>query len=561
VLRNLLSNAVKFTSAGEVTLAIRGSAEKHFTTPPLTVADRVVAFEITDTGIGIPPEQLRTIFEAFQQADGTISRKFGGTGLGLSISREIARLIGGEIHVESEPGRGSRFTLYLPVHVESGVKGLPAPPASEAAASAPVASRAPREPREPREPVPERVADDDGDISPGDRVLLVALPDPELCRAAVDVARDHGFKVLATPHADRALTVARERHPDGMVVGMDMATHDGTSLLQRLKRIPETRRIPTVATHSPGAAESVHQGRLAGALEVIEVPFTRTRVDAALEHLESFVDRSKRSLLVVTDDVGGDAASLAERFAALDEVEVEVVGTAQEALTAFTGRSYDGVVIDLRLAGGGGFDLLRRIRARRTMRHTPVVVSGSDGLSRREESRLSQYAEVLTVTRPRSLPEMVDQTAVFLHCSELEPPEGRDVVAGPAGDREQVVLGTRILIVDDDVRNVFALTSALEQHGITVLYAENGEAGLQTLRREPEIDLVLMDVMMPGMDGYTAMREIRSMPAFRDLPVIALTAKAMPGDRDNSLTAGASDYVTKPVDVEQLLSVIRSWLS
>jgi CheY-like chemotaxis protein len=387
----------------------------------------------------------------------------------------------------------------------------------------------------------------------------VALADEDLGRAAVEVGRDHGFKVLATSYADRAMAIAEQRHPDGMVVGMDMTSHDGTALHHLLKRHESTRDVPLIAAHTTVTAESAHQAWLAGALDVIEVPLTRTKVDAALAHLETFIARAKRRLLVVTDDAGSQAAAVAERFDHLDEVEVQIVGTAADAVEAFGDQPPDCVLVDLDLADGGGFEVLKRIRARKRMRHTPVVVTGRDDLSGAEQTRLASYGDVLTLTRPMSMEEVADTTALFLHRSsrtEQRAPDPRD-----GTEAEHVFVGKRILIVDDDVRNVFALTSALEQHDIDVLYAENGEEGLSTLRREPAIDLVLMDVMMPGMDGYTAMREIRKMPNFRDLPVIALTAKAMPGDRDNSLTAGASDYVTKPVDVEQLLSVIRSWLS
>ena len=515
----------------------------------------MLAFEVTDTGIGIPPEQLRTIFEAFQQADGTISRKFGGTGLGLSISREIARLIGGEIHVESDPGHGSKFTLYLPRDYHGSVRqsGL-ASGAEQAAVRPPVA------PAE-LERVPEQMEDDDGDIVPGDRILLVALADSGLCTAALEVGRGHGFKVLATRYADRALVIAEQRHPDGMVVGMDMASHDGTALHDVLKRNPRTRDIPMVAVHTSVAAATAQQGRLAGSLDVVEVPFTKAKVDAALEHLESFIERAKRRLLVVTDDSGSQSAAVAARFEAMDEVEVEIVGDPDDAVTELARHSVDCVLVDLALPDGGGLEVLKRIRARKRLRHTPIVVSRTRGLSARDDARVTRYVDSLTLAQPQTLDELVDTVALFLHRSNVAGLSASDRSRDGVSGEEQVFAGRRILIVDDDVRNVFALTSALEQHSIDVLYAESGEEGLGILRREPEIDLVLMDVMMPGMDGYTAMREIRKMPNFKDLPVIALTAKAMPGDRDNSLTAGASDYVTKPVDVEQLLSVIRSWLS
>ncbi len=557
VLRNLLSNAVKFTTSGEVRLDIRNSTEERFTTPSLTVAPQVVAFAVSDTGLGIAPEQLRTIFEAFQQADGTISRKFGGTGLGLSISREIARLIGGEIHVESEPGRGSTFTLYLPIRFASGQKssaeGGPAQ-LEQAAEAVPARTGT-------VEMVQESVEDDQADIRPDDRVLLVALSDVDLCRAGVELGRGQGFKVMATTRADDALLLAHQRRPAAMVIGMDMVAHDGMSLLNGLKRFSETRHIPTVAVHSATAGQDAHQGRLAGALDVVEEPVTRGEVESALDRLVAFLERKTRSLLVVTARPDGQSVDAAERFGAMEDVDVDVVGSSAAAMEALDARPYDCVVVDLGMVEGGGFDLLKRIRSRKTLRGTPVVVAGASDLSPREATRLRQYVETMTITTPPSLERLVDQIALFLHRADVElPPDVRSSLEN-VRDGEQVFVGKRILIVDDDVRNVFALASALEQHGIDVIYADNGESGLDALRREPEIDLVLMDVMMPGMDGYTAMREIRRMPTFRDLPVIALTAKAMPGDRDNSLTAGASDYVTKPVDVEQLLTVFRSWLS
>jgi CheY-like chemotaxis protein len=340
-----------------------------------------------------------------------------------------------------------------------------------------------------------------------------------------------------------------------------MAVHDGTSLLHGLKRLPDTRHIPTIAAHSAQAAESAHQGRIAGALDVIEEPLTRAKVDDALGRLHTFIDRKDRSLLVVAGEQDGSTRGIAERFDGADDLDVEMVSTVELATEALGGGTYDCVVVDAQLPDNGAFDVLKLIRGRKAMRATPVVVTGGAELSKRDQVRLRRYAESLTLTQPRTQGRLFDQLALFLHRQDMDLPLDLREDGALSADGEQMFLGKRILIVDDDVRNVFALTSALEQHGIDVLYADNGESGLETLRREPEIDLVLMDVMMPGMDGYTAMREIRKMPSFRDLPVIALTAKAMPGDRDNSLTAGASDYVTKPVDVEQLLSVFRTWLS
>ncbi len=556
VLRNLLSNAVKFTSAGRVTLTIRQAGVEQFMNAPLMSAEHVVGFEVRDTGIGIAPAQLRTIFEAFQQADGTISRKFGGTGLGLSISREIARLIGGEIHVDSELGSGSAFTLYVPVRYDGDSREPPQVEATIPHRELPEPDRSSLS-----EFLHEGVSDDEADIAEGDRVLLVAFSEPDVCRAAVDVGRDHGFKVVATQQADDALVVAHQRAPVAVVAGMDMVTHDGSSLLHALKRHPGSRDIPTTVSHAPDAAEDAHRGRLAGAFDVVEEPLSRSSLGELLDRLDSFLVKPQRRLLVVTEQAAGHAAVVADRVAALDGLMVDVAGSADEAVQTLDDEAYDCVTVDLGMSGGGGFNVLKRLRSRKALRRIPVVATADAPLSAREERRLRPYAEALTLVLAGSSHDALAAASLFLHRADVRPPVESVPALDQRGETEQMFMGRRILIVDDDVRNVFALTSALEQHGLDVVYAETGEAGLDALRREPEIDLVLMDVMMPGMDGYTAMREIRKMPALRDLPVIALTAKAMPGDRDNSLTAGASDYVTKPVDVDQLLSIVRSWLT
>ncbi len=571
VLRNLLSNAVKFTTSGQVTLDVRIATGERFSTPTLNTADQVVAFSVADTGIGIPPDHLRVIFEAFQQADGTISRKFGGTGLGLSISREIARLLGGEIHAESEPGRGSTFTLYLPVRYfgDIGTKAapearerlepheVPALPAGETAPAAqPTAQPAGQPAGRATGVVSTHTVEDE--IDRDDKVLLVALTHPGFRQATLDLAHDRGFKVVTTGRADDAVAAARRHRPAGIVVGMDLTADDGTSLLRTFKTDPETRHVPTVAVHSDLAAEDVHVGRHAGALRIVEEPVTSQGIEAALDDLGAYIERKTRSLLVVSSDGVEATSAVVALFGAVPDVDLHHVTGVDEAMAALDSRRFDCVVVDLKLAGGSGFDVIKRMRSRKALQGIPVVVSTGDDLTRRDETRLRHYAEAMVVKYPTSVGRLIDEVALFLHRSDVELPEhAAPPVAQPrSGDRFE---GKRILIVDDDARNVFALASALEGHDIEVVYADNGEAGLQALQRDPEIDLVLMDVMMPGMDGYTAMREIRKIPAFRDLPVIALTAKAMPGDRENSLAAGASDYVTKPVDVDDLLRRFRTW--
>jgi CheY-like chemotaxis protein len=543
---------VKFTSAGQVTLEIHTASAERFATPGLRDAEQVVAFAVTDTGIGIPPEQLKVIFEAFQQADGTISRKFGGTGLGLSISREIARLIGGEIHVDSEPGRGSTFTLFVPTRSpEDGSypREAGSSPAVQAVEAPAVVSASQTD----------DVADDRTTIGRDDSVLLVALAGRALREEAVELGRAHGFKVVTAERPDQAVRAARSLRPAALLVGMELVTDTGTSLLRALKSDPETRHLPTIAVHSPHASDDVLVGRHAGAIGTVEHPVTPERLDAALEDLTGYLARKTRSLLVVSGAGADEPSVVVALFGAVPEVDLHVATSVAEAADALDARGYDCVVVELKLPGGTAFDVIKRMRARKALREIPVVVSTGDPVSAKDENRLRQYARSMVVRYAATDGELVKDVALFLHRPGVELPD-RPAEEGRLGDRSSFA-GRRVLIVDDDVRNVFALASALEQFGIEVVYAESGEAGIQLLEQDPAIDVVLMDVMMPGMDGYTAMRKIRRMPTYTDLPLIALTAKAMPGDRENSLAAGASDYVTKPVDLDHLLSRLRAWLA
>jgi HAMP domain-containing protein/signal transduction histidine kinase/DNA-binding response OmpR family regulator len=564
VLNNLLSNAVKFTSEGEVTLTI-GAADPaaQLINRALREAGNVVAFSVSDTGIGIPQDKLLLIFEAFQQADGSTSRRYGGTGLGLSISREIARLLGGEIHVRSTVGEGSTFTLYLPDIRR--VEEHPAPTGDDGAGDR-HASGGRGEAAETWLPVPtppdavatpdllSAIIDDRDALQDGDRVLLVISGDAELRHTVAEVGRGRGFKVLLGDRGDSGLGLAREFRPDAIVLDGQLPGLDGLSVLEELKRLPETRHIPV---HLSGTGQR-QPALSAGAIAYLEKPVTPDEFGSALSDLVRFLDAPVRRLLVVEDDER-ERASVMELVSGGD-VEIVGAGSSEEALDALEAGHFDCMVLDLKLPKTSGFQLLEKVKSDPKSSAMPVIVYTGTDLTRREETRLKKYAETIIVKDVRSPERLLDETALFLHRVESRMPAEKRRMIEQLHTADAVFEGKKVLIVDDDVRNIYALTSAFEGRGMEVLFGENGREGIEVLTAHPEIDLVLMDIMMPEMDGYETMRAIRSVEQFRRKPIIALTAKAMKGDRDECIAAGASDYITKPVDIDQLLSLMRVWL-
>jgi CheY-like chemotaxis protein len=554
VLKNLLSNALKFTEKGGVVLRVGTAPEEvQFATPELANAASVIAFSVSDTGIGIPGDKLNVIFEAFQQADGTTSRRYGGTGLGLNISREIASLLGGEIRVRSQLGRGSTFTLYLPA--------LYTPPKHLSALEANL-ERLVDEGRElleasetttldPALLLPGDVEDDRNDIEDGDRVLLLVEEDADLARAMLDAARERGFKTVVARRGDAGLALAHELRPSGIVLDTSLPAMDGWTVLDELKHSPVTRHIPV---HMVSANDGKTNALRAGALAVVEKPLDGEHLAATFERMERFIDRGVKSLLVVEDD--DDQRTSIVELISDDDVEITAVASCDEARELLRARDFDCMVLDLKLSDGTGFELLEQMDGNERLATLPVIVYTGADLSPSEEARLNRFAEAIVVKDARSPERLLDETALFLHRAER--PRRRPSEQGASN--ENVFRGKKVLIVDDDVRNVFALTSALEAAGMDVIFAENGQAGIDTLNANPDVDVVLMDIMMPELDGYEAMREIRKVPDFARLPIISLTAKAMKGDRDRSIEAGASDYITKPVDTDQLLSLMRVWL-
>ncbi|HZY84562.1 MAG TPA: response regulator, partial [Gemmataceae bacterium] len=552
VLRNLLSNAFKFTEEGKVGLRV-GVARKGWSADhPVLTRSTVVAFSVDDTGIGIPPEKLKVIFEPFQQADTGTARRFGGTGLGLSISREIARLLGGEIAVQSTPGEGSTFTLYLPLNYAPA--GRPADGEAEAApAFRPSATT--HVSRAEAHAAQVRVGGDHGNIQPGDRVVLIVEHDAKFANVLLEMAHDKGFKALVTSSGDTALQLAKECKPDAITLDLQLPDMYGWTVLDRLKHEPATRHIPV---HIISVEDNTSRGLKLGALACLKKPVSKKDLTEAFNNLRTFLDRKTRELLVVEDNEveRNNVVSVL----GTGDVHVTAAATAGEALGLLRERAFDCLVLDLRLPDMSGLELLEKVRKELRLVAMPVIVYTGKDLTRDEEARLKELTETVIPKDARSLERLLDRTALFLHQVEatLPPPARQMLQEGQRADSD--LDGRTVLVVDDDLRNIFALTSMLERWGLQVVTAENGREALQALADNPEVDLVLMDIMMPEMDGYETMRVVREQGRFHALPIIALTAKAMKEDRQKCLDAGASDYVAKPVSAPQLLSLLRVWL-
>lgn len=553
ILRNLLSNAFKFTSVG-------GNVQLYISKPLKNVAFskkhlnelNVIAFYVKDNGIGIPKNKSEAIFEAFQQVDGSTKRKYGGTGLGLSISRELAHSLGGEIHLDSAEGKGSTFTLFLPVNFD---------PLLITQSSRKIAIRE-KEPvksfntnSRPLKIVEKNVSDDRNSITDSDRVVLIMEDDVDFANVLLNFVRERSYKGILAFQGNTGLSYARLYKPDAILLDMNLPVMDGKEVLKHLKSDPDLRHIPVQII---SGYDRKKEGMELGAFDFIKKPVTHEDLWNAFDKIEDFVNRKIKRLLIVEDDATQNEA--VKELIGNGDVKCFSAFSGNEALSMLTENPFDCIIVDLGLPDMTGFDFLEKIKEHKELVKIPVVVYTAKDLTREENNRLDKLANTVVLKTAFSHERLLDETMLFLHRVESRLPAEKQNMIRKLHKSDEVLKSKKVLIVDDDMRNVYSLTNALEAEGLHCITTENGREAIKVLNHDASIDIVLMDIMMPEMDGYEATREIRRMKQFKKLPVIALTAKAMKGDRDKCLAAGMSDYIAKPVNIEQLLSLMRVWL-
>jgi CheY-like chemotaxis protein/signal transduction histidine kinase/CHASE3 domain sensor protein len=557
ILKNLLSNAFKFTERGAVSLRVGATPEGQ------------VAFAVHDSGIGIAPEQQEIIFEAFRQADGSTHRKYGGTGLGLSISRDLARLLGGDVAVQSEAGKGSIFTLTLPVLYSGPVGPVQAKETDASLHSEQPSPTPPPAPEpltfNPTPPLaslrPPEVDDDRSHLTAQSRIILIVEDDLRFAAILRDLARELGFSCVATHSGGDALAAAQRFKVQAIILDMNLPDRPGLEVLNDLKRNPGTRHIPV---HVVSVADFSQEAMSLGAVGYALKPVKREQLMTAFQKLETKLRQGLRRVLVVEDDAR-QRESIRQLLSS-EDVEILGVATAREALDQLKKTTFDCLVLDLSLPDLSGYEMLQRMAETDGVSFPPVIVYTGRSLSRDEEQRLRRFSRSIIIKDVRSPERLLDEVTLFLHQVESKLPLERQRMLREARDRESAFEGRRILVVEDDVRNIFALSKVLEPRGAKVEIARNGREALDALERSSvaagtNVDLILMDIMMPEMDGLTAMREIRKRPEWQKLPIIALTAKAMKDDQEKCLQAGANDYIAKPLDVDKLLSLVRVWMA
>jgi len=545
ILRNLLSNALKFTKKGSVSLAV-------------SATDGAISFAVTDTGIGIPKEKQQSIFEAFQQADGSTRRKYGGTGLGLSISRELAKLLGGEITLQSEEGKGSTFTLVVPI-----LKGetIPAKKVEIPAVAAPVYEEAKPQPavewdkKYTTHVIPAAVPDDRSLIKASDKVLLIIEDDTAFARSLLDFARQKGYKGIVAVRGDEGIELAKQYKPLGILLDIQLPIKNGWEVMESLKSDPATRPIPV---HMMSSHQERTKSISKGAIDFINKPMAFEKMNEIIQKIEQALSKHPKKVLIVEENPK-HAKALAY-FLETFNVAAEIKNTINDGMQALNNHEVDCVILDMGVPAQHSYNTLEEVKKTPGFENLPIIIFTGKNLSHQEEMRIKQYADSIVIKTAHSYQRILDEVSLFLHLVEENKNNDNQPRYKRLGALAEVLRGKTVLIADDDVRNIFSLTKALETYGMNVLSAIDGKDAIRQLEEAPRVDIVLMDMMMPEMDGYESTRRIRNMHRFKNLPVIAVTAKAMTGDREKCINAGASDYITKPVDVDQLISLLRVWL-
>ncbi len=549
ILKNLLSNSIKFTSAGSITIVIARNGN-----------DRI-KFNVADTGIGIAPEKQSLIFEAFQQADGSTRRKFGGTGLGLSISRELSRLLGGNLTLDSTPGAGSTFILDIPLGKPAEISDIATP--ATAVIKVPNAPLAPPETALTLErkrflsiKIPAAVPDDRHILTVEDKVVLIVEDDTPFAKALLDYTRSKGYKGIVAVRGDEGLALARTLKPVAILLDIELPVKDGWEVMDELKADPQTRHIPV---HIMSSHESKRESMEKGAVDFINKPFSFDQMKEVFDKLEKALKKDGKKVLIVEENPRH--AKALSHFLETFQISSETAGTIDSGIELLQKKEVDCVILDMGIPDKSAYDTLDNIKKNPALEDVPIIIFTGKSLSQAEEQRIRQYADSIVIKTAHSYKRMLDEVSLFLHLMEESgKPEKKATRKPRLSALTNILQGKNILIADDDIRNIFSLTKSLEQHGINVIAATDGREALQLLEKQKNIDLVLMDMMMPEMDGYESTARIRQNPATKNLPVIAVTAKTMTGDRQKCIAAGASDYISKPVDIDQLLSLLRVWL-
>ncbi len=545
ILRNLISNALKFTKQGSVTLAIGGSST-------------AVSFSVKDTGIGIPFDKHETIFEAFQQADGSTKRQYGGTGLGLSISRELSKLLSGEITVQSEEGKGSEFKLTIPANRKSAYK-----PEENKTKSITKEITEIIEPVLPAaqqkgyisELIPEPVADDRNNIQKDDKIILIIEDDIAFAKSLLDFTRQKKYKGIVSVRGDEGIELAKKFKPNGILLDIQLPVKSGWEVMDELKSNIETRPIPV---HIMSSHEVKTRSLSSGAVDFINKPVAFEKMSAIFQKIENALSRHPKKVLIVEENP--KHAKALSYFLENSNVSAEIKNSIGDGIKALNEQNINCVILDMGIPAQGSYDTLEEVRKTPGFENLPIIIFTGKNLSHAEEMRIKQYADSIVVKTAHSYQRILDEVSLFLHLVEENNKDKKSPRYKRMGELAEVLKGKTVLIADDDVRNIFSLTKSLENYGMNVISAIDGKDALKQLSAHKEVDIVLMDMMMPEMDGYESIKRMRENPKYRKLPVIAVTAKAMMGDREKCINAGASDYITKPVDADQLISLLRVWL-